>query len=659
MSSQQPRNPAVPAVSAPPADSLLRVIVDSSDDAIISNDLDGLITSWNKSAERIFGYAAAEMIGQSIAKLLPPDRPGEALDILARIKRGEGVEHFETARQRKDGSVIDVSVTISPMHAADGRIVGASQIARDICEQKRSDQAVLLLASIVNSSDDAIVSKDLTGTITSWNAGAQRIFGYTAEEMIGQSVLKLVPLDRKDEEPVILARLKRGERVEHFETIRVRKNGEHFNVSLTISPMKNSQGKIIGASKIAREITELKRIAAEREQLLESERAARAQAEHANRMKDEFLATVSHELRTPLNAIVGWAEVLKATPGNATEVAHGIEVIQRNAYMQAQLIDDLLDLGRIASGKMTLNIEPIDIGAVVRQAIASVRHAADIKNIQVKTVLQDVRGLRGDIQRLQQVIWNLLTNAIKFTPNDGRVLVTVARVKSQVSIEVADNGQGIDPKFMPYLFERFRQADASTTRQQGGLGIGLALVKQLVELHAGTVRAESRGAGRGATFIITLPVAITHSEQPRPAVRPELLPVEAAIDLGGIKVLAVDDDRDSLEVLRRILAGRNAEVEIAGSAEAALAVLGKFAPDVILSDIGMPGQDGYDFIRRVRLLPKGGTVPAAALTALARSDDRMRALQAGFQTHVAKPVAAAEVVAVVRSLASLASAGKP
>jgi len=314
----------------------------------------------------------------------------------------------------------------------------------------------------------------------------------------------------------------------------------------------------------------------------------------------------------------------------------------------------LLDLGRISSGKMTLNVEPVDLGAIVRQAIAAVQHAANQKRIQVKTVLHDIRGgMRGDIKRLQQVVWNLLTNAIKFTPNGGRVLVTVARLSSHVAIEVADNGRGIDPKFMPYLFERFRQADASTTRQHGGLGIGLALVKQLVELHAGTVRAESRGPGQGATFIVTLPVAIAQVERP-PAVAPvDSLALETPTDMEGIKVLAVDDDRDSLDVLRRILTGRNAQVRTAASVESALAVLETFSPDVILSDIGMPGQDGYDFIRRVRQMPKGGTVPAAALTALARPDDRMRALHAGFQTHVAKPVAAGEVVAVVHSLASL------
>ena len=637
---------------APQADLLLAAIIDSSDDAIVSKDLNGVVTSWNRSAERIFGYTAAEMIGRPIAQLLPPDRLEEEIDILNRVRRGEVVDHFATIRQRKDGQLIDVSVTISPIRDKTGTIIGASKVARDITEQKRGRRADLLLAAIVNSSDDAIVSKNLNGIITSWNAGAERIFGYTPEEMIGQPVLKLLPQDRKAEEPRILEQLRRGERVDHFETMRVRKNGEHFPVSLTISPVRDLSGVIVGASKIARDITETRRAAAERDQLLESERTARAQAENANRMKDEFLATVSHELRTPLNAIVGWIDVLKTATHDPAEIANALEVIERNAHMQAQLINDLLDLGRIASGKMTLHVEPVDISVIARDAIASMSHAAAQKNISIKFITADLHGrLMGDVKRLQQVVWNLLTNAVKFTPNDGRISVTISRINSHVDVSVADTGRGIAPDFLPHVFERFRQADATTTRQHGGLGIGLALVKQLVELHAGTVRAESGGVGQGATFTISLPVSIAHVDsRPLP---PHSPPAPVEVDLGGVKVLAVDDDKDSLEVLRRILAGRNAEVRTASSAQEALKVFEAFGPDVVVSDIGMPGQDGYDLIRRIRELPGGATVPAAALTALARSDDRMRALQAGFQTHVAKPVAAAELVAVVRSLSSL------
>ena len=648
---------SAPPVQPPPAESLLSAIVDSSDDAIISKDLQGVITSWNASAERIFGYTRDEAVGQRVTILLPPGHESEEHEILQKVRRGERIDHFETTRRRKDGRMIDVSVTISPVLAPDGTVVGASKVARDISEQRRTAEAGLLLAAIVGSSDDAIVSKSLRGIITSWNAGATRIFGYTPEEAIGQSVLMLVPQDRKDEEPKILARLGRGERVDHFETIRVRKNGEHFPVSLTISPVRNAHGQIIGASKIARDITELKRISDEREQLLESERTARSQAEHANRMKDEFLATVSHELRTPLNAIVSWTQLLREAGGLSRESSQGIDVIERNARMQAQLIDDLLDLGRIASGKMALDVEWIDIAAIAREALASVQHAAEAKQITIKTILNEVRGgMMGDKRRLLQVLWNLLTNAIKFTPSKGKVVLSVARINSHVEIAVSDNGRGIAADFLPHVFERFRQADASTTRQSGGLGIGLALVKQLVEMHGGDVRGESAGLNQGATFTISLPVLVARNlsapdERGQPlATAPDPANME---ELAGIRVLAVDDDLDSLEALARILTNRHADVKTAASTAQALELFASFRPNVVLSDIGMPGQDGYEFVRRLRQLPGGAAVPAAALTALARSEDRMRALQAGFQTHIAKPVAPAELVAVVRSLAAL------
>jgi PAS domain S-box-containing protein len=660
-SSEKSRHPASPAArpipAPPPPELLLSAIIDSSDDAIISKDLTGIITTWNKSAERIFGYTAEEMIGQPVALLLPSDRKEEDAKILQRIKQGERIEHFETVRQRKDGKLVDVSVTVSPVRAADGTIVGASKVARDITEQKLINRAGLLLASIVSSSDDAIVSKSLDGIITSWNEGAERIFGYTAAEAIGQPVVMLVPKDRKDEEPSILARLRRGERVDHFETIRVRKNGEKFTASLTISPIKDLNGVVIGASKIARDISEMKRIAAEREQLLESERTARAQAEHANRMKDDFLATVSHELRTPLNAIMGWTQVLRESEGSSADLLEGIEVIERNARAQAQLIDDLLDLGRISSGKLMLDVDWIDIGSVIREAITSIRPTADAKRIGIKSVVNEIKGgMKGDKRRLQQVVWNLLSNAVKFTQEEGKVIVTVARVNSHVEIAVTDNGKGIERSFLPHVFERFRQADASTTRRQGGLGIGLALVKQLTELHGGQVRAESSGLGKGATFTLLLPVVAVHSEEP-PAPGASSFDSPAVDltteDLRGIRVLAVDDDKDSLAVLRRILTARNAEVTTASSAEEALAAFPGLRPHVVLSDIGMPDQDGYEFARRLRKLPGGATVAAAALTALARPEDRMRALKAGFQTHLAKPIAPAELVAVVQSLARL------
>jgi signal transduction histidine kinase/CheY-like chemotaxis protein len=435
----------------------------------------------------------------------------------------------------------------------------------------------------------------------------------------------------------------------------VRKNGEHFPISLTISPVKDASGHIIGASKIARDITDLRNAAAEREQLLASERRARAQAENANRMKDEFLSTVSHELRTPLNAIVGWTDVLADETQKPEEIRHGIEVIRRNAMMQAQLIEDLLDLGRISSGKMALEISPVDIGAVISEAMASVDHAAKAKQIAVIPVIGNIRGLLGDAQRLQQVIWNLLVNAIKFTPNRGKVVIMASRENSHVEISVADTGQGISAEFMPHLFERFSQQDSSTTRKHGGLGIGLALVRQLIELHGGSVRAESPGLNQGTTFTLSLPVAALQGDHRPPGASSEASARSRLPDLQGIKVLVVDDDRDSLDIVKRILCNRHAEVQTAASVDEALAAFGRFVPDVVLSDIGMPGKDGYELIRLIRQDPLGARTPAAALTAMARSEDRTRALTAGFQSHAAKPVSAAEIVATVHSLAGMNS----
>ncbi len=634
---------------------MLAAIVDSSDDAIVSKSLDSIITSWNRGAERIFGYTSEEAVGRSILMLIPPERQGEEADILAHIRAGDRVDHFETIRRTKDGREVEVSVTVSPIRDAQGTIVGASKVARDITAQKRGQRADLLLAAIVSSSDDAIVSKSLEGIITSWNDGARRVFGYEAEEIVGQPVMRLIPENRRDEEPRILARLRKGERVEHFETIRVRKNGEHFPVSLTISPVRAPDGRIIGASKIARDISELRRITHEREQLLESERAARMTAESANRMKDEFLSTVSHELRTPLNAIVGWSEVIAIGELSPQEVLDGVEVIKRNAMLQARLIEDLLDLGRIVSGKMTLAISPVDLGQVIREALASVEHTALAKKITIHTELGDLRGVLGDAKRLQQVVGNLLTNAIKFTPDGGKVTVQSSRGNSRVEVTVSDSGKGITADFLPQLFERFRQADSSSTRQYGGLGIGLALVKQLMELHGGSVRAYSAGENLGATFTISLPVVTRHDDKTVSTPPLDRQSAAGLPDLEGIKVLAVDDDPDSLNVLKRILLARNAVVLTATSADEAVATFGKFSPDVLLSDLGMPGQDGYELIRRIRALPGGRTLPAAALTALTRSEDRTRALNAGYQTHLGKPIDAAEVVAMVRSLANLAT----
>lgn len=512
------------------------------------------------------------------------------------------------------------------------------------------------LSAIVESADDAIVTKTLEGIITSWNRGAQRIFGYSAEDVIGQSVTILIPDDHIDEEPSIISRLKRGERIEHYETVRVRKDGSLVDISLTVSPIRDANNKIIGASKIARDITERREHEKTlREQAEANERLYR-EAQESSRLKEEFLATISHELRTPLNAILGWARLVRTGKLDEAEMGKALETIERNARAQAQLIDDLLDVSRIITGKLRMDVRPTDPNGFIEAAIDAVSPAAEAKGVRVQKIMDTgAVSVPGDPIRLQQVIWNLLSNAIKFTPRGGHVQVRMERVDSHLQIIVADNGQGIPEEFLPHVFDRFRQMDQGTTRQHGGLGLGLALVRQLVELHGGSIAASSPGPGQGSTFTVVLPVVPIYRVDPGGervhTTAKATLEYEAHLD--GLTILVVDDEPDTCELIKTSLSECGAEVSVAGSVREALASIGSAIPDVLISDIGMPDEDGYDLIGRLRALPQesGGKVPAIALTAYARVEDRLKALRAGFQMHVPKPVELAELVTVVASVA--------
>jgi signal transduction histidine kinase/ActR/RegA family two-component response regulator len=396
----------------------------------------------------------------------------------------------------------------------------------------------------------------------------------------------------------------------------------------------------------------------EKAQLLASERSARSVAEHANRMKDEFLATLSHELRTPLNAILGWAHILQRQyPGDGS-LTSGLETIERNARVQTQLIEDLLDMSRIISGKLRLDIQRITPISFIEPAIDTVSVAAEAKGIRIEKILDPLAGpISGDPARLQQVMWNLLSNAAKFTPKNGKIQVVLERVNSHIEISVADTGEGISAEFLPFVFDRFRQADASSTRKFSGLGLGLSIVKQLVELHGGSIRVKSPGLGQGSTFILQLPLTIVHSTGDE-ALR--VHPASSAAPasqfksrlLVGTKLLVVDDEADARQLIKHLLEESGAEVLLASSAEEGLSLLERENPDAILSDIGMPDLDGYQFIQKVRAIAqaKGKTIPAIALTAFARSEDRTRSLLAGYQVHLSKPVEPAELLATVASV---------
>ena len=401
--------------------------------------------------------------------------------------------------------------------------------------------------------------------------------------------------------------------------------------------------------------------------LLDSERAARTEAERVGRMKDEFLATLSHELRTPLNAILGWTQVLRGDPANTEDMEAGLTTIERNARAQNAIIEDLLDMSRIVSGKVRLDVQPLDLDQVVKSAVESMRPAADAKSIRLQALIDpEARMISGDPNRLQQVFWNLLTNAIKFTPKGGKVQVVLERIHSHLEVSVIDSGEGIAPEFLPYVFDRFRQQDASTTRRHGGLGLGLAIVKQLVELHGGSIHVDSPGAGQGTTFRVLLPLWVVRAEaeptvaREHPhATRDAALPIPAdRLNLTGVKVLVVDDEADARALVQRLLEDCGAAVDTASSAAQALERIGVRLPDVLVSDIGMPGEDGFSLIRRVRALTaeEGGKVPALALTAYARSEDRLKVILEGFQAHLAKPVEAAELLALVASLAGRVAA---
>ena len=421
---------------------------------------------------------------------------------------------------------------------------------------------------------------------------------------------------------------------------------ERMYLNFTYTPKRDAAGEVDGVMASAVDVTE---------QVL-----ARRQVEETSRLKDEFIATVSHELRTPLNAILGWSQMLRTGSLPADRHQRALETIERNARSQAQLIEDLLDMSRILAGKLALETEPLDVSLVVEAALESIRPAASAKGVRLQPVLDSGGLVLGDPNRLQQVVWNLLTNAVKFTPKGGRVHVTVQCLESSVEIVVADTGQGITREFLPHVFERFRQAQGGISRAQGGLGLGLSIVRQLVELHGGTVTASSEGEGQGASFTVRLPLSVARRQEPaeRPgsSARPASLTAASRGELTGLRLLVVDDEQDARDMLAVLLEASGATVRQAASADEGRRLLAAERADVVVSDIGMPGEDGYAFIASLRQLPpgEGGTVPAVALTAYARSDDRTRALKAGFSNHVAKPVEPAELIAVIASLARLA-----
>jgi PAS domain S-box-containing protein len=829
----------------------LTALIESADDAIISKTLESIITSWNKGAERIFGYTAEEMIGKPITLLIPEGHADEEPTILARLKAGERIEHYETVRVRKDRQLIDISLTVSPIKGPEGTIIGASKIARDITEQRQArkalDEASQRLKLALTASRLGDWSWDLKTDLVNMSETAAHIFDIPpGPHMTWAEMVNLIHED--DREPARVAiekavaehtdydiefRVIRADKSEVWvsakgrglygdegevvgmlgflqdisnrktteETLReqaealrtLNEVGQIISAELdlhkTVQAVTNAATELIGARfgsffyNVLNEegasqmlcafagvpraafaplpmlqttnlfgptfgtegvvrIADVKldprygqnspyygmpdghlkvtsylavpvisrsgdvlgglffghpdpdffterdemtvfslasqaAIAMDNARLYEAAKKARGeaekaaveneglyrQAEESSRLKEEFLATISHELRTPLSAILGWARMLRLGQLSDQNAAKALETIERNARAQAQLIDDLLDVSRIITGKLRMDVRPADPKSFIDAAVESVRPAAEAKGVRVQKVIDTGPvSIPGDPVRLQQIVWNLLSNAIKFTPRGGRVQIRSERVNSHLEIVVSDTGQGIPPDFLPHVFDRFRQADQRASRQHGGLGLGLSIVRHLVELHGGTVSASSAGEGQGATFTVMLPITPLYKvdssgDRVHPAAR-DLLPAHDTTDrLDGLRILVVDDEPDTRELLKQGLEYCGAVVRVASCAAEAIDELVASIPDILISDVGMPGTDGYDLVRQVRGLPpeKGGKVAAIALTAYTRTEDRLHALRAGYDMHVPKPVELAELCAVVATVARRSS----
>jgi PAS domain S-box-containing protein len=632
---------------------------DAMNDGVCLLDWEGRVLRCNRAMTQFLRKPFSEIQGCLHQDLMKSRLGGIEVFLFSRVQDTRQRESRDLQLENRW-----FSTSADPIFDKDGAFLGAVYIVTDITARRCAEKALraseerfrLLLE---NLEDYAILFLDTHGLISGWSVGAQRILGYQEAEILtkpGSIIFIPEDIDRGEDKRELKEAVTAG-RAED-ERWHIRKDGSRFWASGIVTPLRDETGELRGFAKILRDFTERKRAEDERIALLEREQEARLQAEAANRMKDDFLATLSHELRSPLNAMLGWTRLLNSRKFDEATTARAMETIERSARAQAQLIEDLLDVSRIIQGKLRLNIRPIALVSVIQAAIDIVRPAAEAKEMQLQCNLDSVVGLvAGDSERLQQVIWNLLSNAIKFTPKGGRVDVRLSQVNSYMEIAVKDTGQGIDPDFVPYVFDRFRQADSSITRSYTGLGLGLAIVRHLVELHGGTVRAESQGEGQGATFTVKLPVIPMRNEViPAKSVGSaveEEAPLDNSPSLQGMRVIVVDDEADSREYIVALLEQCGAEVVAVTSAREALDAVSRVKADVLISDIGMPEEDGYSLIRKVRALKaeQGGQIPAVALTAYARAEDRTRAIAEGFQIHIPKPVEPSELATVVASLA--------
>jgi len=661
-------------------------MLDASVDGILAFDRGCRYTAWNQAMERISGRAAEVVLGKNAFDIFPFLREtGEDKCFFAALGGESTVSENRPYTIPETGREGFFRGHYSPLRDQQNKIVGGIAIIRDITEHKRSEDAARdayqRMIFHLENSPLAVIEWDTSFRVSRWSESAERLFGWKAEEVIGKHVGGWHFVFDEDVDAVeqVTNRQRVGEELQGIQRNRnYRKDGAVLYCEWYNSVLLDDTGNLVSVLSLVLDVTARKLAEEERTALLVRERDARRQAEESDRLKDEFLATLSHELRTPLTSILGWATLIRQGEFEEANFDRAIETIERNARSQARLIDDLLDVSRIITGNLRLQIRPIDLVSVVEAAKDGLRPTAEAKRITLHTELEPESCLvKGDPNRLRQVIWNLVLNAIKFTPRGGNVTVSLECAEPYVRLKVSDTGEGIPPEFLPYVFDRFRQAEGSVTRKQGGLGLGLAVVRHLVELHGGNVMAESRGTGQGSTFTVDLPLAEERRDPARSEQRRQEIERRCSArpgghsDILGVQVLVVEDDEDSRWLLAMMLQRHGAEVTSVSSSSEALRAFVRAGggpgspagqpgsgsgsgrpPEVIISDIGMPEEDGYELMRKVRVLPpeQGGLVPAIALTGYATRKDRERALAAGYQLHLGKPVEPEDLVAAIASL---------
>jgi PAS domain S-box-containing protein len=614
-------------------------ILESITDLFYTLDREWRFTDINRQTLLRFGKTREELLGKIIWEVFPNAVASDLYPHFQQAAKDLKPQHFELQSNIVPGRWFEAHVYPSEE--------GVSVYLRDISERKEAEEEIRFQAHLLDAVEQAVIATDLEGKIIYWNSFAERLYGWPASEALAANIIDITPAaSLREQAAEIFSSLRRGESWSG-EFLVKRRDGAEFPVMVTDSPILNETGQLIGMVGVSVDNTSRRRTEEEREKLLAREQQARAEAEDANRLKDEFLATLSHELRNPLNVVIGYAEILRR--GDETQphsfVVKAADTIRRNALAQAQLVSDLLDLSRLQMGKLALNQQPVSLSTIITDAVETVRTETTAKRIALNIDLDpEILVIEGDPVRLGQVAWNLLNNAVKFTPVDGEVKISLTKDGDDAKLTIEDNGQGISPEFLPHVFEIFRQADASSARRQGGMGIGLALVKQLAELHGGRVAAESKGVGAGARFSVWLPLykagmAGLASER-----------TGATGALSNKFILVVDDSSETTEMLGRLLQLEGAFVELARSGAEALEIARRRNFDLVVSDISMPEMDGYQLLQKLRELPSMADVPAVALTGYGRGADVERALEGGFAEHLTKPLDLDQLLQIVRRL---------